>query len=102
MMYLASIPDADVKSSEISDSLCSIDPLPSSSGSFLRFSMTFWVVSLLENNVFCFFDDIICSATFPKSPSSFHFWIIKSVDIPDALDRAFMQSFSDIPNSLSS
>ena len=101
MMYFASLPDAEVSSSEINESFLSTVPLPSSSGSFLMFSRTFLVVIFSENNVFCFFLFMICSATFPKSPSFFQCSIIMSDESPDALLNALMQSFSDIPSSFS-
>ena len=41
IMYFASIPVAEVKSSEINASFLSIVPLPSNSGSFCKLSKTF-------------------------------------------------------------
>ena len=98
---MASIPDAEVRSSEINPSFLSTVPLPWSSGSFCRFSKTFAVVSLCEKRVFCFFLEIIFSATNPKSPRFLHFEIISFGVSPDALAKDLMHNCSEMPNSFS-
>ncbi len=90
--YSASIGEEEVRSSVISEIFFPTVPLPSSSGSFLRFSRTFFVVKIWLCSVDCFLCSVSFSATLPRSPIDFHSLTTFSDSVPVAFEIAFIAS----------